>query len=245
MPLLVLLSLTFQVLCVVHIIRTGRDRIWIWVIVFFSLVGCAVYFAMEILPEFMHSRTGRKTIKAVMKKIDPERDLRELAKQVQISDNVENKTKLAGECAKEGLYDEAIELYRGSLKGIYADDPNILLKLAFVLFHKGDYQEVKSTLNTLIAANPNFKSSEGHLLFARTLEALKEYEQALDEYQVLSSYYPGEEAKCRYGLLLRNLGQTEKARELFKQIVTSTQLAPKFYQGKQKEWIEIASQHLH
>jgi hypothetical protein len=244
MPTIAVLSLLAQIFCVVHAIKTGRDRIWIWVILIFSLVGCAAYFVVEILPEIQNSRAVRKFRKTVTNTVDPQRSVRELATRLKTSDNIKNKMELAKECTKQGWYEEAIDLYNSCLKGIYVNDPPIMLELAFTLFAKGDYQQTKATLNKLIAANPKFKSAEGHLLFARSLEALKEYEAAMEEYRVLISYYPGEEAKCRYALLLRNLGETEKARELFQQIVTSTQLAPNFYHRKEKEWVEIASQHL-
>lgn len=217
---------------------------WIWIVLIFSFLGCAVYFFMEILPELLESRTSRAAAAKVRKAMEPHGELTRLAKNLEISDNVENKIKLAQECVKHGMYEEAIELYNKALTGVYHDDPDIMLELARALFLKEDFVHTKETLSHLIAIHPHFKSQEGHLLFARSLEALQEHDAALEEYTVLASYASGLEAKCRYGLLLKKLGQTEKAEELFKGILSQAQNMPKHYRQAQKQWIEMASQQV-
>ena len=244
MPVLIVLSLLIQVICVIHVIKTRRDNSWIWIIIFFPGVGCLVYFLLEMLPDLRRSRTGRRTVVKLVRTIDPHHDLKERIQALEISDNIENRIQLARECASEGLYEQAIDLYSSALTGLYQDDPNIMLELAIALFHHGDYAKTKATLVRLIEANPDFKSAEGHLLFARTLEALPENEAALHEYEILASYYSGYEAKCRYALFLKKLGHTEKAHWLFNEIITKSKLMPKQYRQAQKEWIEIASQQL-
>jgi len=244
MPILIVLSLLIQIAFVVHVIKTGRDRKWLWIILFLPLLGCLFYFFMEMWPDLRRSRTGKKAATQVLKTVEPHRDLKRLAEKLEIYDSVENKVKLAKECAAAGLYDQAIDLYNRALGGIYKDDPYIMLGLATALFHQGDYAKTKDTLTRLIEENPNFKSQEGHLLFARTLEALQENEAALEEYAVLASYYSSYEAKCRYALLLKKLGQTEKAHQLFNDILTRAKQLPKNSRKAQKQWIEIASQQL-
>jgi len=244
MPIFLILSLLIQIAFAVHVIKTGRDRMWLWIILIFSMLGCIVYFFAEILPELRSSRTGRKATTRVFKTIDPQSELKRLTTNLEISDNVENRVKLAQECVAAELYEQAIELYSTALSGIYQDDPNIMLGLATALFLQGDYIKTKETLNRLIETNPKFKSPDGHLLFARTLEALQENEAALEEYEVVASYYSGYEAKCRYALLLKKQGQTEKAQSLFNEIIKRAKHLPKNVRKVQKQWIEIASQQL-
>lgn len=244
MPILIALSIFIQIVCAIHVVKTGRDRTWLWLILAFSFIGCLIYFWVEMWPDLRRSHASKKVTNQVLKTLDPYRDLKHLARQLEISDNVENKVKLAQECVTEELYEEAIDLYNSALTGTYQDDPNIMLGLAISLFYNGNYAETKGTLTRLIERNPEFKSQEGHLLFARTLEALQENEGALEEYEVLASYYSGYEAKCRYALLLKKLGHTEKADRLFKEIITRSQQVPKKYSKAQKQWIDIASQQL-
>jgi hypothetical protein len=76
-----------------------------------------------------------------------------------------------------------------------------MLKLAQTYFAYENYQQAINTLDQLIKLNPNYKSTDGHLLYARSLEGLKHFEDALKEYKVVSETYPDEEGRVRYGLL--------------------------------------------
>ena len=40
-------SIVLQVLLIVHCIKTGRNTIWIWVLVFLSYAGILAYLAVE------------------------------------------------------------------------------------------------------------------------------------------------------------------------------------------------------
>ncbi|MDD2816298.1 MAG: tetratricopeptide repeat protein [Thiotrichaceae bacterium] len=242
MPL-IMLSVIIQAIFIVHAHKTGR-RDWIWILLVIPVAGCIFYFFLEVLPDMRNSRTGRKTVQNVLKTIDPERDLKRLAKELAISENTQNKLNLAEECIANGFYQEAINLYNSSLVGLYKTDPKIMLSLAQVLFLNQQYAEAKTTLERLIAENPDFKSQEGHLLYARTLEYLGENEAALAEYKTLAVYFSGYEAKCRYALLLQKLGYTEQAHAMFKEILARADTMPSNFRKVQQEWIKIAKQQL-
>lgn len=244
MPILVILSTAIQIFLIVHAIKTGRRDPWVWIILFFPGVGSLAYVFFELLPEWRRTREGRMVANKILKAVDPHRDLKRLTEELALSDNVENKLNLARECMNAGMYPEAIELYGNSLKGIYETDPNIMLGLASAHFHHGDFAQTKTTLDNLIEHNPKFKSADGHLLYARSLEGLEQFDRALEEYRVLSEYYAGYEAKCRHALLLQKLGHTEKAHQLFKSIIEQSKNLPRGYRQAQKQWIDIAKQNL-
>ncbi|MEK7989388.1 MAG: tetratricopeptide repeat protein [Thiotrichaceae bacterium] len=244
MPFLIVLSLIFQVAMIIHVIKTGRERYWIFVILGFSFFGGAAYFFIEMLPEIRRSKTAHHASKQILTAIDPQRNLKQRVRELAFSDNINNRVELAKECAQFGLLDEAIELYRDSLKGVYEHDANIMLNLAQILFLKQDFQDCKHVLEQLIKTNPDFKSQDGHLLYARTLDALEDHNAALHEYSVLSDYYSGYEAKCRYALLLKKWGHSEQANSLFNEIIQHAQNLPKNRQKLQKEWIHIAQQQI-
>lgn len=72
-----------------------------------------------------------------------------------MSHSVDNAIQLAEQCAKKGPFGEAIDIYQSALQGIYKDDPKLLMGLAQALFGHGDFSPVLSTLDLLIAANPD------------------------------------------------------------------------------------------
>ena len=101
-----------------------------------------------------------------------------------------------------------------------------------------------AVLDELRAKNPDYRSADAHMIYARSLEGLGRDAEALDEYAVLTRYYSGEEARCRWALTLRKVGKATEARALFEEIARSQKLAPKHYVKAQREWIDIARTNL-
>jgi hypothetical protein len=157
---------------------------------------------------------------------------------------VQNKAALAEECRHAGLYDEAISLYEKVLSGVYKDDPDFLLGLSKAYFSKEAYQEARDVLTRLVQIHPDSKLTEHHILLARSLERLNDTDAAVKMYKVIAENSRDEEAQCRYGLLLKKLGDTEKAREIFGQMLKRAQRGPAQYRKANKQWFDIAKQNL-
>jgi hypothetical protein len=240
MPFLALLIVACQVFFAVHAVRTGKQMIWLWIIIFFPGLGCLVYFITQYAPEAANSRSVRKARNTLIRAVDPQREMRRRMERLEMSNTVENRMALADECMEAKMYPEAIELLDGSLTGIHATDPGILQRLALAQFESGETKQTLQTLDKLISANPSYKSPDSHLLYARALEAEGRDEDATKEYEVLRSSYPGEEARVRYGLLLLRCGTPEQAKELFRESLMHARQAPKYYRNKEREWLRIA-----
>ncbi len=241
---LIILSIILQIACGVHVVRTGRPIYWLFILLFFSYIAVLIYFIAEVLPDLRNGPGSRKVARKVRDVIDPGRDKRRAEINLQLSDTQANRRELAAESLRHGDYQRAVELYQGSLKGLYATDPNLMLGLAKAQFGMGQAQQARDTLDALIAANPDFRSKEGHLLYARTAEDIGDVAAALHEYEAVVQGYPGEEARVRYGLLLKRAGDSRKAAEIFREILTRSAASPKYYQREQRDWIETARQEL-
>lgn len=107
-------------------------------------------------------------------------------------------------------------------------------------FEKGDAAAAAATLEALAEHNADFRSAEGHLLYARALEGAGRLDEARHEYGTVAAYYPGAEARTRYGLLLKRLGDADGARRAFKDVLDAAELAPRHVRRANAEWIEIA-----
>jgi hypothetical protein len=244
MPLIFILTLALQAALIVHVIRTGRNNLWIWAIALLPAAGSIAYIGVEILPEIFGGRTGRRTRASVQRIIDPDRDLRQAAAAVELSGNVDARRRLAEELYERGQYAEAAATYEGGLKGIFEHDPVLLLGLARSRFASGDFGSARTSLEQLMLHNPQFKSADGHLLYARTLEAQDALEEAEHEYAVAAPAYPGAEAKLRYALLLKRRGKLDEARRILKDLVDGARLAPAHYRRAQSEWLDRARREL-
>jgi hypothetical protein len=244
MSLVFLLSLALQVACAVHVVRSGRPLYWIWLILIGSYIAVVIYVVIAVIPDLRHNPGGRKVASKAMKVIDPQRRRRELMQQLELSNTVDNRRKLAEECLQQGDYANAQELYQSLLTGMYATDPDFMLGLAQAQVGNGQYADARATLDALIKANPNYKSSDGHLLYARCLEELGETEAALEEYRVLADSYPGEEGRFRYGCLLVRHQRFDEARNVLQGQLKRAKLMPSYYRRKERDWLKAAELEL-
>ena len=161
-----------------------------------------------------------------------------------LADNLLNRLALALTCLKHGRYGEAAELFESLDDGECHDDPLILLGLARSRFGLEQFQAAKRALDRLIAANPDFRSEVGHLLYARSLEALGEVQGALHEYEALTSYSRAPEAHCRRALLLTSLGRPGEAKALYQALLHSLRRAPRTYARLHHQWIVLAEREI-
>jgi hypothetical protein len=239
-----ILSLVIQVALIVHVVRTGRNQIWIWILVLLPLAGPIAYIAAELLPDLFRSRAAQRAGRGLRRAMDPERDLRRYANEVQVAGNVASRQRYAEELVRHQQYDEAILQYRGALTGLYEHDPNLMLGLAHAQFGKGDPAAARTTLDELIRHNPDFRSPGGHLLYARALEAEGNVPKALEEYAVLAPSYPGAEASVRYAQLLKAQGRLAEAQKVVRELLEQARIAPRHYRRAQQPWLDAAQRLL-
>jgi hypothetical protein len=242
--LYLILSILVQAGLIVHVIKTGRNQLWIWVLLFLPLAGPVAYIAVEILPELFRSRTAQRTARGFRRAMDPGAELRRYENEVRVAGNVAARQRYAEELIRHQRYDEAIAQYHEALSGLYEHDPNLMLGLAQAQFAKGEAAAARTTLDELIRLNPEFRSPAGHLLFARALAAEGNVAKALEEYRVLSPSYPGAEAAVRYAQLLDAQGQREAARQVARELLEQARIAPGHYRRAQREWLEAAQRLL-
>jgi hypothetical protein len=241
---IMILSVALQIACAVHVVRTGRPLNWIFIIVIGSFLGVAVYVFAEVVPNLGTSPTARRAVRGVRSRLDPEHGKRRAARNLEVADTLDNRRRLAEQSMASGDYQQALELYRNSLSGMYRTDPHLMLGLAHAQFALGQAGEARATLEALIAANPTFRSSDGHLLYARAVEASGDLDAALTEYDALAKDYPGEEGRVRYAQLLAQVGRRREAAEMMQAVVKRASLAPKYYQRDQRDWVDLAKRAL-
>jgi hypothetical protein len=239
-----IVSLVIQALLIVHVIKTGRNTIWVWVLALLSFAGILAYVVAELLPELVRSRATRRTVKGMKRALDPEGDLRRLAQTAEISGGVDASQRHAEELVRLGRPADAIPVYQRILRGLYAHDPNLMLGLARAQFAAGNAADTRATLDALMQHNPEFRSADGHLLYARALEQEGQPERALDEYKVLAGYYPGAEARVRYAQLLRAQAQPDLAKQQLRDLLNQAAVSPPHYRRTQEDWLKQAEREI-
>jgi hypothetical protein len=232
---------------IIHCIKTGRNTIWVYllvVLITFPFVGSMVYIGAEILPEWLKSRGSQRAMRGIRSTLDPEGNLRKYHNEMEVTGTVASRQRYADELVRLGRAAEALPIYQTCLTGVFQDDPKLLLGFAHAQFEAGDPAATRRTLDDLIQRNPDFKSADGHLLYARAVEAEGDVSKALSEYATLAEYYPGAEAGVRYARVLNKLGKRSEAQQTLKALLDRAKFAPAHYRKAQREWLDEAHREL-
>lgn len=239
-----LLIVFIQVMCGIHAVRSGQERYWLYLIIGLPGLGCAIYALAVMVPDWLGSRDGRKLVRHAHDKVDPERHVRMLREELEITETSQNHVLLADELTRIGQHEEAAIHYQKALSGIFITDPDIMLKLAYAQLASRDALSCRNTLDDLIKHNPDFTSPDGHLLYARALQEMGETNKAEDEYRTLIEYYAGPEARFRYAELLKDRGDFADAKHQLETIALIARRSKPHYRKLHKAWLNKAKQAL-
>jgi hypothetical protein len=230
-----------QVICGIHAVKNGRYN-WLWIILFFSVVGCLIYFFVEVLPEISSSTSQMTTEMA--KTLNPAGEIKRWKAEFELCESIENRQELAAAYMRAGQYAQATQLLEQGMTAVLKGDPYFLSQLAHAYYCQQDYNRARELLQDIKDHCGRFEKQDWHLLYAMSLNKVGETERARSEYDALTKYYAGEEARCRYALLLKNLGEEQKAKELFQKVVQKCKISPGFYRKEHAKWLKLALDEL-
>ena len=241
MPLAIVVIL-LQLTLVWHAAKTGRAQPWAYIILIIPVFGSLAYVVAELLPEWLGSYKGQKAKKRFVTSLDPTRRYRALTDELAIADTIANREALAAECVELGRFDEAKHHYNEIIARPMGEEAVFFLGRARVEFAAGRPDETVATLDDLRRRWPDYQSSDGHLLYARALAEIGRTDEAIEEYKALAGYFPGAEARVRYGVLLDRLDRKAEARVVLTDLLTHMRRAPRHVRKAQAEWIGMAEQ---
>jgi hypothetical protein len=242
MPIIGGVIILLQISVVYHALKTGRPYYWIFIIMAFPLLGCLIYFLIEVMPGSRQERNLKKVGHDIAKAINPDRDMRRHAEELAICGSVENKLKLAHECVERGMFDDAIRLYESAREGQYVNAPDLLHGLSRARFFNGEYRAARDLLTTLQEEAPKHYAQEVALMSARAAAKSGDRITALREIGALLNNFVGLEARYRYAELLYEDGQPDRARVELERVVDH---AKRFRVGaEERSWAKLAQQGL-
>lgn len=219
MPLIAGLTLIIQGCFIYHVFKTGRPYWWAFIIFSFPVVGCLVYYFVEVFPSSREATSARRQTRRLVRAINPDADLKRRIADLEVCGSIENRSGLAQECMAHGMYDEAARLFESCLSGPFEKDPAFRNRLVEALVGGGRFDEAAAMLALLRAANPAHRPNDCELLHARILEGQGRNDEALHVYGGLIGKFNGLEARFRYGTLLKRLGKDESSHQIFEEIL--------------------------
>jgi len=208
------LSLIVSIALAVHVVRTGRELFWLWIILIFQPIGGLVYFLGIVLPELLRGPGARRLEQSARAALDPMREYREAKRACEDTPTVRNQSRLAQAAATLGRYEEAERLYAEAAHGIHAEDPALLLGRANALLELGRPQEALEVIALIPGgetADP--LSPSAVLALARAHEGLGHTAEADAAYAEAALRMAGFEAFGRYAAFKARHGRKDEARE--------------------------------
>jgi hypothetical protein len=246
-----IIILVVQVYCAFHAFR--RQRI-IWALLnFFFIFSAIFYLFMYVFPERRGGGSGMGMTRGGSFKpniqmpkqasnifISPQKKLDELKSNLEQSDTVENRRKLADQYFSMAKYREALEWYERCLTGIFKDDPAILTDAAKTSYLVDDFQKALEYIELIEQTKPNYADKSHLLVKARILQKNGDYSKAITLLEQNMPYFKGEEGKYRLAELFIQTGDIDKGLMQAREVVDVLNMASKTYQEEQAIWREEA-----
>lgn len=208
-------EIAFQVLCVLHCLRSGNQNRWIYLIIFLPFIGSIAYFFSEILPSLRRSKKPQLDIVGL---INPGSRIKKLEDQLKYSDTFNHRMELADAYLNNGLTEKAIDIYESSLKGAFAENEHAIMQLATAYYMMQRYTEAISLI-AKVYKTPQFARSRLHILYAKALEFTGKHDAAELEFKSMAGRFANFEQRYEYGLFLERADRLEEAADLFEQIL--------------------------
>lgn len=227
----------------IHAVRTGRQMYWLLILFSFPLLGSAVYFFAEYLPDLRFNRTARSAAHAIKSFVDPDREMREAQLAYDQAPTVGNCIRMAQALLGKGDAPGAAGQFRECAQGSFADDPDVLTGLAEAEFASGNATAAAAALATLFKHHPVRNTGAAALLHARVATVTDaDNAEAAFHHAVLTGNGP--EPLVRYGHWLRDKGRSADAARPYEQVVKDARHWPGHTKLLQKEWLRQAQNGL-
>lgn len=238
------LSLAFSIALCVHVIRTGREMYWLFIILMFQPLGGVVYAIVNVLPDVFGGTTARRISAAARETLDPTREYREANQGYEDTPTVRNQSRLAAASMGLGKFDEAEQLYAEAARGIHAEDPPLLLGRANALLELNRPAEALQVLEVLGRNEAEGRTPTAALALGRAYEGVGQIAEAESAYQWAAQRLPGFEGLARYAAFMARHGRRNEAQDAVNEMDKRlTKLAAQF-RKEGRHWRDLAAKAL-
>ncbi len=223
----ILIALFFAV----HVVRSGREMYWLFVLFSFPLLGSLVYFLAVFLPHSRLDHGLRKAGRTIEKSINPGRALREAQDAFGLTPTAHNQMRLARAMYEAGMMEQAVTQFDACLSGPFAKDPEINLGAAMARLANGQAADAVSVLEALRRHNAGFRPEQVGLLLAKAYAQAGRPLDAGAEFDSVVSRFSSLEARGEYALWALASGDLTIARRELKELDHARKHMSKYTRG--------------
>lgn len=244
MPVAMLIGWIPSIICAMHVVRTGQQMYWLWILVIGGPLGAAFYFFAVMLPDLMGGRTARNVGRVARQTLDPDRDYRNALRALDDTPTVGNRIKVAQAAVALGRWSDAEAQWALCGDGHWGDDPVVLLGHADSLLELGKYDAALQKLEKLKALGREGETPRVALAFARAYEGLGRNDEADAAYRFAADRVPGLEAGGRYVAFMAKVGRREDAEIGLAEIERRFMKISPPLRGEARPWRDLAAKAL-
>jgi hypothetical protein len=223
--------LILQGICVLHVLKSGRDFKWIFLIVFIPLFGCGIYFFTQMLPGLRSAALPEFDIPIFQKM-----RIAQVEKGLRNCDSMDNRVELAELYAKFGRENEALALIQDHVSGVHRDSPYLLFTYALILFQNKKYQESYDVLVRLQGISETVRKRERKLLLGRNCAAMGRLDEAEGLLRDACKGFNGEEARYWFAQHLCAVGKFQDAIVVAREGIEYFRDSESLYRKQERSW---------
>lgn len=238
------IPIILQALLIIHVYKTGRDRFWIFILIFVPFAGGLAYLAVAILPDLVHSSSVKAAHQNINKAISPNRELELLQSKAARTPTLENIRALGEEYLRRGNYGSAIDSFKQCLQGPFSDNVPVMTKLAWAYYESNQLEAADTLLNEIIQIQQDDQTAEVFMLHGNIKNKLGDFQNAEESFQAAAHKSSDLKYKFKYGKYLSDRGEVERANVIFHQIFLSYETMPAYSRKFNRKWINLVKDEI-
>jgi len=222
----------FQLIAIVHCVRQGRDRFWIWIIIIGGLLGALAYFLVEFLPDW-HNVKRSFTGVARRKRIAALRAM------VRDNPSAGNYEELGELLMQQRRWSEAREAFDHALKS-RTDLLEPFYQRGLAAFEMGDDAAAIADFGYVVGKEPKYAYSRARCLLARSLARAGRNEEAMTTFDRLVESSTASESLVTAAEFYASNGRQALARELVESVLLRRVTMPAYQKRRDRAWFRMA-----
>jgi hypothetical protein len=228
-----------QIVCAIHVLKTGRPFWWLWIIVVVPLIGLAAYIYLEVRPSL-----GKPGFQALLWNLKSSRErVRILEEELASSTTVRNRLSLADELHSAGLFDRECEILSEGLRGAFKDDATLLMRLSEAHLEAGRTAEAQQFLDKVVPEKSPDSQLQHALLKARVASRQNE-PTAETQLQEVASRKKSEGPRYYYAEHLLRNGRREEGLTILRDILYQYRRGTVVWRFQERKWYYAAKRLL-
>lgn len=208
------LHVLIALFCAFHVVRSGQQMYWLFILFAFPLLGSIVYFFMIYLPSSRLERGALKAVSAAARALDPGKQLRLARADFEETPTAQNQMRLAAALLDMGEASEAASMYESALKGPFLSDPELRFGAARAMVECQRYNDAVQHLEQLQRDRPEYRTEAVCLLLARSYAGAGQANAAREQFEAAVERFGSFDCKAEYAIWALAMGDQATASRL-------------------------------